>query len=83
MIQTKSRYKLAIIAPTCFYYQVDLFRRLAVHPRLDQTVYFCSEEALNAQDARKMYHVDKTWGDEDELLLGYRFKFLSNRSPFP
>ena len=83
MIPTKTRYKLAIIAPTCFYYQVALFRTLAAHPRIDLTVYFCSDEALRARDAQEMYHTDQKWGDEDQLLVGYRHTFLPNHSPFP
>jgi len=83
MSQTKARYKLAIVAPTCFYYQVSLFRKLAAHPRIDLTVYFCSDESLQARDARAMYHIDQDWGDESELLDGYSHKFLPNMSPFP
>jgi hypothetical protein len=83
MSQTKARYTLAIVAPTCFYYQVSLFRQLGVHPRVDLTVYFCSDEALHAQDAREMYHIDRDWGDESELLAGYSHKFLKNWSPKP
>ena len=79
----KTRYKLAIVAPTCFYYQVALFRQLASHPRIDLTVYFCSDEALHARDVNEMYHVDEKWGDESELLAGYRHKFLPNWSPTP
>ena len=80
---TKQRHKLAIIAPTCFYYQVDLFRQLAAHPRIDLTVYFCSDEALHAGDVHDMYHVEEDWGDESELLAGYEHRFLPNRSPAP
>jgi len=80
---TKRRHKLAIIAPTCFYYQVDLFRQLAAHPRIDLTVYFCSDEALHAGDVQDMYHVEEDWGDESELLAGYEHRFLPNRSPAP
>ena len=79
----KPRYKVTIIAPTCFYYQVALFRQLAVHPRIDLTVYFCSEEALHAQDVQKMYKSDGRWGGETELLEGYTYKFLRNYSPSP
>jgi len=79
----KTIYKLAIVAPTCFYYQVALFQKLAANPRVDLTVYFCSDESLQARDARAMYHTDRDWGDEKELLVGYRHKLLPNRSPFP
>ena len=79
----KSSYKLAIVAPTCFYYQAALFRLLAKHPRIDLTVYFCSDESLHARDVLEMYKADESWGDESELLLGYQYKFLPNRSPTP
>ena len=79
----KSCYKLAIIAPTCFYYQEDLFRQLNCHPRIDLTVYFCSEEALDARDAHVMYQTIENWGDRNELLNGYKYKFLKNSSPRP
>jgi hypothetical protein len=80
---TKSHYKVAIIAPTCFYYQAALFRELAAHPRLDLNVYFCSDEGLSARDVQEMYKVDSQWGDDDELLQGYQSKFLRNYSPRP
>lgn len=83
MSQPKSRYKLAVVAPTCFYYQVDMFRRLAAHPRIDLTVYFCSNESLLAKDVKEMYRSSEKWGDENELLYGYQHQVLPNRSPSP
>ena len=59
MSSSKSRFKVAIIAPTCFYYQAALFRELAANPRIDLTVYFCSDEGLSARDVREMYKVDE------------------------
>ena len=83
MSSTKSQFKVTIIAPTCFYYQAALFRELAAHPRIDLTVYFCSDEGIVARDVLEMYKVDKGWGVSDELLEGYRFKFLRNYAPRP
>ena len=83
MNSTKSQFKVAIIAPTCFYYQTALFRELAAHPRIDLTVYFCSDEGLVAKDVQEMYKVDKQWGVDDELLRGYEYKFLRNYAPQP
>lgn len=77
-----SRYKIAIVAPTCFYYQVDLFRQLAAHPRIDLNVYFCSKEALDNREIRAMYSTGGSWGIEDTLLEGYQSKFLRNYSPW-
>ena len=83
MSSTKSRYKVAIVAPTCFYYQAALFRELTAHPKIDPTVYFCSHEGLSARDVQEMYKVDAQWGGDDELLEGYQFKFLRNYAPQP
>ena len=80
-MKTKQNYKVAVIAPTCFYYQAPLFRDLTDHPRIDLTVYFCSEEALHAQDVQSTYGSNQRWGSESELLEGYRYKFLKNYSP--
>lgn len=80
---TKRRYKIAIIAPNCFYYQVDLYKSLAIHPRIDLTVYFCSDEGLTNKDVMKMYNSDGDWGHDDTLLEGYNCKFLHNFSPRP
>ena len=79
----QSRYKVTIVAPTCFYYQAPIFRELANHPSIDLTVYFCSREALNARDVRKLFRSTAGWGLEGELLAGYKHRFLANYSPFP
>lgn len=79
----ESTYNLAIVAPTCFYYQVAMFRALAANPRIDLTVYFCSEEASRGEDVIKKFGTQSTWGIEDELLQGYNHKFLRNYSPWP
>ena len=75
-------YKITIIAPTCFYYQAPLFRALASDPRLDLTVYFCSDEGISGEDVRVVYGSDKNWGSEDDLLEGYDYRFLRNHSPW-
>ena len=80
---TKERYRVAIVAPNCFYYQVDLFRQLANHPRIELTVYFCSREGIESEDVSKMYGSDQGWGTEDTMLQGYKHKFLKNYSPWP
>ncbi len=83
MTSAQRPYKITIVAPTCFYYQVELFRELAAHPEIDLTVYFCSAEALNTKEIQHMYNTDSGWGIETDLLQGYRYKFLKNFSPFP
>ena len=77
------RYKVAIIAPTCFYYQAPIFRDLAANSRIELMIYFCSVEALHAQDVQRMYTTEGRWGGETELLEGYTYKFLRNYSPSP
>ncbi len=83
MAGTKLRYKVVIVAPTCFYYQVTLFRKLAAHPRIDLLVCFCSDESLYARDVHEMYKTDSSWGDEGQLLDGFKYRFLKNRSLSP
>ena len=79
----RPKHKLVIVAPTCFYYQISLFQTLAAHPRIDLTVYFCSEEASRGEDVSKKFKADGNWGVEEELLKGYHYKFLRNYSPWP
>lgn len=74
-------YRVTIIAPTCFYYQVPLFRALAADPCIDLTVCFCSDEGNSGKDVKAAYGSDEKWGVEDQLLDGYSFKFLRNYSP--
>ena len=74
-------YKVTVIAPTCFYYQVPIFQALSAGAKIDLTVYFCSDEGVSGKDVKTAYGVDETWTGEEELLKGYRFKFLRNFSP--
>lgn len=79
----KTTYKVAIVAPTCFYYQAELFRVLAGHPRIDLSVYFCSDEGLSSMDVLRMYKSNRRWEVSDELLRGYKSKLLRNYSLTP
>ncbi len=60
MDQSRS-YKIVIVAPTCFYYQVPLFQELNNHPNIDLTVYFCSDEGISGQDVKTVYGSDEGW----------------------
>ena len=80
---TERPYKLAFIAPACFYYQVPIFRGLAKHKNIDLTVYFCSDEAISGRDVNLKFNTTARWGGEQELLKGYHYKTLKNYSPFP
>lgn len=79
----KTTYRVAIVAPTCFYYQAELFRALAGHPRIDLSVYFCSDEGIRSLDVLRMYKSNRVWGETDELLRGYKSKLLRNFSLTP
>jgi len=79
----KSRYKVYIVAPTCFYYQADLFRELSAYPDIDLTVYFCSNEGISARDIQEMYKVDEQWIANEWLLKGYKSILLRNYAPRP
>lgn len=78
----KSKYKLMIVAPTCFYYQVDLFRQINANPRIDLTVYFCSDEALTGRDVPVLYNSSRQWAEEEDLLTGFKYQFLRNYAPW-
>ena len=73
-------HKITIVAPTCFYYQVPLFRALASDDRLDLTVVFCTEEGVSGTDIKIAYGTNGSWGATDELLSGYKSKFLKNHA---
>ena len=75
-------YRVIIVAPTCFYYQVELFRELAAAERIDLSVIFCSDEGYSGKDIKVAYGVDQDWGVKDDLLNGYDYKFLRNYSPW-
>ena len=79
----KTRYKIAVVAPTCFYYQAPLYRLLNAHPQLELKVYFCSDEALTGKDVMKKFNTNSQWGVEDNVISGYDSEFLKNYSPNP
>ncbi|MBC8281159.1 MAG: glycosyltransferase [Chloroflexi bacterium] len=74
-------HRITIIAPTCFYYQAPLFRALASDDRIDLTVVFCTDEGVSGTDIKAAYGADESWGARDELLGGYKSKFLKNHAP--
>ena len=74
---------ITIVASTCHYYQVPLFREIAQHPRIQLKVIYCSEEALEGGDVQRWFNTSGRWGIENELLQGYDHEFLKNYSPKP
>ena len=79
----KDKYKVLMIAPTCFYWQVQLYRVVSLHPRIDLKVYFCCDEALHVNNVLREYKVGLDWGVGEEILEGYENHFLRNFSPWP
>lgn len=80
-MESKKPYKIAIIAPVPFYYHVPLYRKLAGAPEIDLTVYYCSDETLYGTDIEKTYNTKGSFATKEDLLRGYRYKFLKNYSP--
>ena len=74
-------HRITIVAPTCFYYQAPLFRALALDDRIDLSVVFCTEEGVSGTDIKSAYGVDEAWGEREQLLGGYKSKFLKNNAP--
>ena len=74
------KYKLAVLTSHPIQYQAPLFRKLAAHPKIDLTVYFCWDFGI-----REEY--DPGFGKKIKwdipLLEGYKYKFLRNYSPKP
>lgn len=76
-------FKIAIIAPTCFFYQSPIYRELSDHPCFDLTVYFCSDEGFSGKDVLSKFSTEGNWGNPEDTLSGYKYKFLRNFSPTP
>ena len=75
-----TKYRLAILTSHPIQYQAPLFRKLAAHPKIDLTVYFCWDFGI-----REEY--DPGFGKKIKwdipLIEGYKYKFLRNYSPKP
>ena len=73
----KKRYSIAVLTSHPIQYQVPLWRKLAEHPEIDLTVYFCSQFGV-----KEMFDPDFglkfKW--DIPLLDGYHYKFLKNYS---
>ena len=79
-IKNNKKYKVAIVAPTPVYYHAPLYRLLYISLQIDLMVYYCSNETLSGIEIKKMYGADARFESQEELLSGYQFKFLKNRS---
>jgi len=74
--QIKSKYKFAILTSHPIQYQAPLFRKIAAHPEIDLTVYFCWDFGVEKETYDSGFGIKYKW--DIPLLEGYRYKFLSN-----
>ena len=72
-------YKLAALAPHPIQYQAPLFRKLADHPDIDLTVYFCWDYGEKGEFYSSEFGKKIKW--DVPVLEGYKYKFLPNLSP--
>ncbi len=79
----KKSFKMAIIAPVPFHYHAPLYREINNSLDVDLMVYFCSKETISGKDVEKTYKTIGMLECEDELLRGYKYKFIKNYSPKP
>lgn len=74
------QYKIAFLLTHPIQYFSPLFREMAKHPKIDLTVYYCSDESVRGMK-------DVGFGKEVKwdipLLEGYKYKFIKNYSPIP
>lgn len=71
-------YRLAVLTSHPIQYQAPLWRKLATHPQIDLSVYFCSKLGL-VEQLDPEFGVKLKW--DIPLLDGYGYKFLRNFSP--
>jgi len=76
---TRKKYKLAILTTHVIQYQDPLFKKVARHPEIDLTVFFCSKKGASYYRDHDM-KMNLKW--DVDLLKGYRYKILRNYSPF-
>lgn len=75
------KYKLAVLTSHPIQYQAPLFRKLATHPDIELTVYFCWDFGVGNEQLDPGFGVKLKW--DIPLLEGYKYKFLPNLSPKP
>src|SRR5438093_11738387 len=73
-------YRLAIVASHPGKYEAPLYRRLAAHPSVDLTVFFCHDIGLREQ-IDPGFGVTFKW--DIPVGEGYRWRLLPNWSPWP
>jgi len=75
--------KVAIIAPTPFHYHAPFYKKLAENKDIDLMVYYCSDETVLGAEVKKMYLSKGIMAKKEEILNGYKHKFLKNYSLRP
>lgn len=75
------KFKLAILTAHPIQYQAPLFRKLANHPEIDLTVYFCWDFGVKGPSHDTGFNQKIKW--DIPLLDGYKYKFLPNWSLRP
>ena len=78
--RVNKKHRLSILTSHPIQYQVPLFRKLAEHPRIDLTVFFCSDYGVT-EKMDPGFGVALKW--DVPLLGGYKYKFLRNFWPKP
>lgn len=78
-----ARFRVAIVSPTPFHYHAPFYRRLAKHPQMDLSVFFCTNDTVRGVDVKKMYRSSGLIAPDDELLAGYPSTIMPNYSPHP
>mgnify|MGYP001585081750 CR=1 FL=1 len=73
-------YKLAILDSHPIQYRAPLFKKLAQHPQVDLTVYYCSRFGVT-EKLEPNFKIKFKW--DFPLLEGYHYKFLGNHSFLP
>lgn len=71
-------YKLAVLTSHPIQYQAPLFKKLAQHPQIDLTVYFCCHYGIKRMKDPQ-FGVTFKW--DIPLLDGYKSVFLKNYNP--
>ncbi len=74
------KYKLAVLTSHPIQYHSPMFKKMAEHPLIDLTVYFCWDFG-SKENYDKDFGMKLKW--DVPLLEGFNYKFLKNYSPKP
>ncbi|MCX6723778.1 MAG: glycosyltransferase [Candidatus Staskawiczbacteria bacterium] len=75
--------KIAIVSPAPLYYIAPFYKKIALSSEIDLTVYYCSKETIDGIDVKKRYKTKSDITPKNDLLQGYKYKFIKNYSPMP